>query len=381
MRKDLIIEDTTLRDGEQAPGVAFDRDAKIRIYKHLVKAGIKWLEVGIPAMGGEELETTKVLREMGIEDGVTTIAWNRGIKEDVKQSLDLGFRTIHIGLPTSNIHLKNSINKDKNWLVQQATELIKYSKDRGAFVSISAEDVGRTDINFLKEYAVCITEAGADRLRLSDTVGILSPEKYASIIQSVKEVSDVDIQCHAHNDYGLAVANTLEAIKSGARYFHVTVNGIGERAGMADLSQMALLLQNMYGLNLGINLSTLTDLGEVVSFYSRTPLYPWQPIVGKNVFSHESGIHANGTIKCGEAFEPFSPDLVGGERKIVIGKHSGKHALKHVLEEAGIKVNESLLSDCLHEVRTMSIASRTCLSSAQLISIYTKLSHGINRVA
>jgi len=378
MRKDLIIEDTTLRDGEQAPGVAFDKEAKIRVYELLVKAGVKWLEVGIPAMGGEELETIKVLREKGIEDGVTTVAWNRGIKEDVRQSLDLGFTSIHIGLPTSNIHLKNSINKDKKWLVQQATDLVKFAKDRGAFVSISAEDVGRTDINFLQEYTVHVTEAGADRLRLSDTVGILSPEKYAHIIQSVKKVSAIDLQSHAHNDYGLATANTLEAIKSGVRYFHVTVNGIGERAGMADLSQMALLLQHMYNLDLGIDLSMLTDLAEAVSFYTRTPLYPWQPVVGKNVFSHESGIHANGTIKCGGAFEPFAPSLVGGKRKIVIGKHSGKHALKYVLEEAGIhKVNETLLSYCLHEVRALSIASGTCLSSSQLVAIYTNLTEHI----
>ena len=379
MRNDLIIEDTTLRDGEQAPGIAFNKEAKIQIYNSLISAGIRWLEVGIPAMGGEELETIQILRQKGIEDGVTTIAWNRGLKKDVKQSLDLGFKAIHIGLPTSNIHLANSINKSKKWLIQQATDLIKFAKDREAFVSISAEDIGRTNINFLQEYAACVTEAGADRLRLSDTVGILSPEKYVTIIKSVQEASDIDTQCHAHNDYGLAVANTLASIKSGVRYFHVTVNGIGERAGMADLSQMALLLQNMYNIDLGIKLNKLTELSQVVSLYSRTPLYPWQPVVGENVFSHESGIHANGTIKCEETFEPFSPELVGGKRKIVIGKHSGKHALKFVLEQSEIVVNEALLPQCLQEVRALSIVSRTCLSESRLLSIYREIEQTFKR--
>ena len=373
MRNDLIIEDTTLRDGEQTPGIAYDKDTKINIYNTLVKAGIKWLEVGIPAMGGEELETVKILNDKGLEDNVTTIAWNRGIKEDIKQSIDLGFKAIHIGLPTSQIHLKNSVNKSKQWVIQQATELIKFAKDCNVFVSISAEDVGRTDISFLQEYASYITEAGADRLRLSDTVGILPPESYANIIKAVQKVSNIDIQCHAHNDYGLAVANTLESIKAGVKYFHVTVNGIGERAGMADLSQMVLLLKNIYGIDLGIDTTKLLELSQIVSFYTKTPLYPWQPIVGENIFSHESGIHANGTLKCGNAFEPFSPELVGRERKIVIGKHSGKHALKYVLEKSSINVNEEILPSLLNQVRALSIASRSCLSEAQLISLHEEL--------
>ena len=373
MRNDLIIEDTTLRDGEQTPGIAYDKDTKINIYNALVKAGIKWLEVGIPAMGGEELETVKILKDKGLEDNVTTVAWNRGIKEDIKQSIDLGFKAIHIGLPTSQIHLTNSVNKSKQWVVQQAIELIKLAKDHDVFVSISAEDIGRTDISFLQEYASCITEAGADRLRLSDTVGILPPEIYANIIKSVQEVSNIDIQCHAHNDYGLAVANTLESIKAGVKYFHVTVNGIGERAGMADLSQMVLLLKNIYGIDLGIDTTKLLELSQLVSFYTKTPLYPWQPIIGENIFSHESGIHVNGTLKCGNAFEPFSPELVGRERKIVIGKHSGKHALKYMLEKSSINVNEEILPSLLNQVRALSIASRSCLSEAQLISLHEEL--------
>ncbi len=371
MRQDLILEDTTLRDGEQAPGIAFNKEAKIKIYTALVSAGVKWLEVGIPAMGGEELEAVQVLREKGENDGVITIAWNRGIKEDVKQSIDLGFKAIHIGLPTSNIHLENSINKNKKWLLKQATDLIKFAKDREVFVSISAEDVGRTEIPFLQEYAVAVTEAGANRLRLSDTVGILTPEKYVNIIELVKKVTKIDLQCHAHNDFGLAVSNTVAAINAGVRYFHVTINGIGERAGMPDLSQVTMLLLNLYGIDLGIKTDKLIELSELVAFYTKTSLYPWHPIVGKNIFAHESGIHANGTIKCGETFEPFSPDLINAKREIIIGKHSGRNAIKYVLECAGISVEDSKLSDCLDKVRSKSIDLMASISTEQLISIYT----------
>lgn len=370
LRNDLILEDTTLRDGEQAPGVAFSKEAKIKIYRSLVNAGVKWLEAGIPAMGGEELETVKIIRDLAKDDGVTTIAWNRGVTEDVKQSLDLGFNAVHIGLPTSNMHLTNSINKSRDWLIRQATDLIKLAKDRGAFVSISAEDVGRTEIDFLQQYATAISEAGADRLRLSDTVGILTPEKYANIIKSVKNVSDIDLQCHAHNDFGLAVANTLAGLNAGARYFHVTVNAIGERAGMPDLAQVTLALLKFYGVDLGIKTDRLIELSELVAFYSRTSIHPWQPVVGKNVFAHESGIHANGTIKCGEAFEPFSPEVVSGKRKIVIGKHSGRNAIKHVLEAAGVQVNESKLADCLNKVREKSIFLMSDLTIDQLLPLY-----------
>lgn len=173
MRQDIILEDTTLRDGEQAPGIAFSKETKIAIHDRLVAAGVRWIEAGIPAMGGTELDTLETLLARGSD--ATLVAWNRGVKGDVTFSLDLGFKAVHIGLPTSNIHLENSLGRDRRWLLQQAAVLIKYAKDRGAFVSISAEDIGRTELPFLEEYAVAVHDAGADRLRLSDTIGMLSP--------------------------------------------------------------------------------------------------------------------------------------------------------------------------------------------------------------
>ncbi|MEH2352885.1 homocitrate synthase/isopropylmalate synthase family protein [Nostoc sp.] len=312
IRDDIILENTTLRDGEQAAGVAFSKASKLAIHDYLVATGVRWIEAGIPAMGDEDLDTLKTMIARGSD--ATLVAWNRGVKEEVALSLDIGFKAVHIGLPTSNVHLKDSIGQDRHWLLEQAKNLIKYAKDRGAFVSISAEDVGRTEIPFLQEYACIVTEAGADRLRLSDTIGILTPEAYAERVQSVVKVSSIDVQCHTHNDFGLAVANTLAGLNAGARYFHV------------------------------------------------------------NVFAHESGIHAKGMLKNNKTFEPFSPEEVGGERKYIIGKHSGRAILNHLLQEQGVTVDETQLGDCLRQVRALAIEQGGSVSPEQLRDIYFRIS-------
>ncbi|MEH2123780.1 homocitrate synthase/isopropylmalate synthase family protein [Nostoc sp.] len=372
IRNDIILEDTTLRDGEQAAGVAFSKASKLAIHDYLVATGVRWIEAGIPAMGDEELDTLKTMIARGSD--ATLVAWNRGVKEEVALSLDIGFKAVHIGLPTSNVHLKDSIGQDRHWLLEQAKNLIKYAKDRGAFVSISAEDVGRTEIPFLQEYACIVTEAGADRLRLSDTIGILTPEAYAERVESVVKVSSIDVQCHTHNDFGLAVANTLAGLNAGARYFHVTVNAIGERAGMPDFAQTTLALKQLYGKDLGIVTSRLRQLSEIVAQASKQKITPWQPIVGDNVFAHESGIHAKGMLKNNKTFEPFAPEEVGGERKYILGKHSGRAILNHVLQEQGVTVDETQLGHCLRQVRALAIEQGGSVSPEQLRDIYFRIS-------
>jgi homocitrate synthase NifV len=371
MRDDIILEDTTLRDGEQAAGVAFSKADKLLIHDELVAAGVKWIEAGIPAMGGEELDTLKTLIARGSD--ATLVAWNRGVREDVAFSLDLGFKAVHFGLPVSAIHLKDSLGKDRVWLLRQAVELVQYAKDRGAFASIGAVDAGRAELSFLKEYACAVYEAGADRLRLSDTIGVMTPEAYGECVQNVGKACEIALQCHAHNDFGLAVANTLAGLGAGARYFHATVNAIGERAGLADLAQTVMALCKLYGKNLGIKTARLRRLSRIVSQACQQPVVPWQPIVGDNVFAHESGIHAQGMLKNAKAFEPFSPEEVGGERKYILGKHSGRALLKHLLAESGVNVKEHKLKKCLDHVRALAIKQKSPVSPQQLASIYERL--------
>lgn len=372
MRPDIVLEDTTLRDGEQAPGVAFSKVQKEQILDELLLAGVPSVEIGIPAMGGGELDAICAMLERKNE--ARLVAWNRGSRADVEFSLGLGFDAVHIGLPTSDIHLADSVGKSRDWLLTSASDIVRFAKDRGAFVSISAEDVGRTDPAFLVEYAGAVRYAGADRLRLSDTIGMLGPEGYGEIVAAVASVDGLDLQCHCHNDFGLAVANTLAGLKAGARYFHVCVNSIGERAGMPDLAQMVMSLRNLYGVDLGIRTERLTRLSHLVAEASRSAVPPWQPVVGRNVFAHESGIHAKGVLKNPHTFEPYSPEEVGATRRMVIGKHSGRAAIKSVLLEQGVECDDDdLLQLCLERVREASIRKGGEVTPVELIEIHRQL--------
>lgn len=371
MRDDLILEDTTLRDGEQAPGVAFSAETKIAIFDALVAAGVRWIEAGIPAMGGQDVRAMRTMLER--RDEVQLVGWNRGVVEDLRYTISLGFRAVHLGLPTSGLHLQHSVKKDRTWLLRTAQDMIKLAKDEGCFVSISAEDTGRTEVAFLQEYAVAVREAGADRLRLSDTIGILDPGQYAERVRAVAAVSDIDLQTHCHNDFGLAVANTLAGLEAGARYFHVTVNAVGERAGMPDLAQTVLALRQFHDRDLGIDLTALHGLSELVAAACGHQVAPWQPIVGSNVFAHESGIHTNGMLSESSTFEPFPPELVGGERKLLVGKHSGRAMLRHVLDAEGVHVQDALLGDLLVDVRETAIRNRSVVGPDELVQLYRAL--------
>jgi isopropylmalate/homocitrate/citramalate synthase len=366
--KNVILEDTTLRDGEQAPGVAFSPQKKLAILDALIAIGVGWIEVGIPAMGGDEYDFLQTA--LSRADQAVLVAWNRGVRGDVLMSLDMGYRAIHIGLPASEVHLTHSVNKDRKWLLRTARDLVSMAKDRDAFVSISAEDLARTEAGFLIEYAGTVADAGADRLRLSDTIGILSPEGYAERVRAVVDGVGIDVQCHAHNDFGLGLANTLAGLKAGARYFHVTVNGIGERAGMADLAHAVLALDRLYGCDLGIKQEGLTGLSRLVGEATGHQALPWHPIVGANVFAHESGIHANAMLREPSTFEPFPPEDVGGERRYVLGKHSGRGVIRWFLAGVGRDVSDGELTVCLSRVRAESVRRGGALSPADLLAIH-----------
>jgi len=366
-----LLEDTTLRDGEQAPGVAFPAATKRRILDLLIAAGVRSIEIGIPAMGGDELAFVQSCVDR--QSDAQLVVWHRGVAEEVQRSLDMGFRAVHIGLPTSQVHLDASVRKDRDWLLSTARALIGSAKDRGAFVSISAEDVARTEIGFLQEYAGAVAEAGADRLRLSDTIGILTPEQYATRVRAVLEAADVAVQCHTHNDFGLATANTLAGLHAGATWFHATVNGLGERAGMPDLAQMVVALKYLYDVDLGVDPTRLPELSEAVAVAAHHDVPPWQPVVGRNVFAHESGIHANGMLRDTASFEPYSPESVGGERRYVVGKHSGRANVRWALQTQGVEPREELLGACLEAVREASVEARGAVDPSAVRDIYAAL--------
>lgn len=368
---DVLVEDTTLREGEQSPGVAFSTDEKIEIVRLLHELGVRAVEVGTPAMGGPEADAIK--RLVAAELPIRLIGWNRGRKSDLDASFECGVDSVHIGLPASDHHLERKFEKSREWVVETMQELVAYAKAQRAWVSVSAEDVGRADAEFLVEYAKATAEAGADRLRMSDTIGVLDPFKAVELFRQITGSVSLPIQAHMHNDFGLATANTLAAVKGGARHVHVTVNGLGERAGIGALDEVVLGLERHLGIETGIRKEGLRELAEFVAGASGRPIPASKPVTGDAVFAHESGIHVEGVLKLPDTFEPITPESVGGSREIVIGKHSGSGALQHVLAEHGIEVDRAALGPVLEAVRYQATQRKRALTADELIALYTEV--------
>ncbi|QSZ26899.1 homocitrate synthase [Aceticella autotrophica] len=371
----LYIVDTTLRDGEQTAGVVFANSEKIRIAKMLDEIGVNQLEVGIPAMGGDEKETIAKIAKLGLNASI--MAWNRAVIKDIKESLECGVDAVAISISTSDIHIEHKLKTSRQWVLDHMTEAVAFAKKEGVYISVNAEDASRTDINFLIEFAKSAKQAGADRLRFCDTVGILDPFETYEKIKAVKEATDIDIEMHTHNDFGMATANALAGIKAGANFVGVTVNGLGERAGNAALEEVVMALKYVYKRDLGIDTKKFRELSEYVSTASGRQLPSWKAIVGTNVFAHESGIHVDGALKNPQTYEIYNPDEVGLERQIVIGKHSGTAALVNKFKEYGRALPESEAQELLPYVRSLSIQLKRCLFDKELIYLYEE--HILNK--
>jgi isopropylmalate/homocitrate/citramalate synthase len=352
--KTLLFEDTTLREGEQTPGVVFSERDKLTIVSRLLDIGVRHIEIGIPVMGGQEERATRALvKEF---PNVILIGWNRGVKGDLAKCIDTGVKGLHIGLPSSDVHLNELYGKSHNWVVDTASELIDFAKSNGiSFISVSAEDMGRANLEFLCSYAKAVALAGATRLRLSDTVGCLRPDRVSEIVRAVKTASALPLQLHMHNDFGLAVANVLAGVQAGAEQVHTTINGLGERAGITAFHQVVLACDRLLGCDTGIRLDGLRELSDFVSRSTGLQLPHNEPILGARVFTHESGIHVTGLLQVQSSFEPFPPAIVGRTHEFVLGKHSGSQAIVHLLTDAGMPITRDEARELLSVIREFAV--------------------------
>ncbi|WP_419727358.1 homocitrate synthase [Terrisporobacter petrolearius] len=369
--KEIKIVDTTLRDGEQTAGVAFANHEKVTIAQTLSDMGIDQLEVGIPTMGGDEKATIKAICKRNLNSSI--MAWNRAVITDIEQSIDCGVDAVAISLSVSDIHIEHKLKKSRQWVLDNMYNAVTYAKKNGLYISVNGEDASRADTDFLIEFINLAKEAGADRFRYCDTVGVMEPFTIRETIQKIHKATNFDIEMHTHNDFGMASANAIAGIVGGANHIGVTVNGLGERAGNAALEEVIMALKFVYGYETDIDTTKFREISKYVSQASGRQLPDWKAIVGINMFRHESGIHADGAMKNPKNYEAFDPSEVGLERQIVIGKHSGKAAIINKFEEYAIDLSQEEAEAMLELVRQTSVRMKRNLFDKELVAIYKDL--------
>ena len=368
----VTIVDTTLRDGEQTAGVVFANEEKILIASMLSDLGVDQLEVGIPTMGGDEKEAIKeiVRRNKRLSNPKSIMAWNRAVISDIEQSIDCGVDAVAISLSVSDIHIKHKLNTSREWVIENMVKSVEFAKKNGLYVSVNGEDASRADRNFLVDYINAAKQAGADRFRYCDTVGIMEPFKIRNEIEYLYNTTGFNIEMHTHNDFGMATANAIAGLLGGASHVGVTVNGLGERAGNAALEEVLMALIYVYGCKTDIDTRKFREVSEYVSGASGRFLPKWKAIVGENTFVHESGIHADGAIKDPKNYEAYDPAVVGLERQIVIGKHSGRASIINKFKEYDIKLTDQQAKDILEIVRATTVRLKRSLFDKELVSLY-----------
>lgn len=361
--KTVRILDTTLRDGEQTPGVAITVDEKIRIAKKLDKLGVDTMEVGFPASSPGEMRAAREILKLGLNSQICGLA--RPLRNDLDAAIDCDVDYIHTFIGTSPLHREYKLKMDKEEILNISVEAIEYIKDHGITAEFSAEDATRTEFDYLKEVYNAVEDAGVDYINVPDTVGVMVPTSMKYIISELNKILSVPISVHCHDDFGMAVANSLSAVEAGASQIHATINGLGERAGNASLEEVVMALSSQYNIKTNIKTQLLVDTSEFVSRITGIKMPPNKAIVGDNAFAHEAGIHVHGVLQKAETYEPITPEMVGHTRRIVLGKHTGANAIKSKLEEYGIELDDIQFSKVFDQIKKLGDKGK-CVTDADL---------------
>ena len=364
----IHIDDTTLRDGEQTAGVVFANEEKLRIARLLDEVGVYQIEAGIPAMGGAEKDAVRQIASMDLNCSI--LAWNRAVISDVRASIECGVDAVAVSMSSSDIHIEHKLRQSREWVLESVKAAVLYAKEHNLYVSVNAEDASRSDMEFLLSFARTAKDAGADRLRFCDTLGILDPFNTFMKIKTVIDVTGMDIEMHTHNDFGMATANAIAGIRAGARIVNTTVNGLGERAGNAALEEVVMALKYLEGIDLDLETDLFRELSEYVAAASGRPLPTWKPIVGANLFTYESENRASAAIKDPLNYEVFPPEAVGLQRNYILGKHSGVETLNLKMAEHGITLTPEEAAVLTCRIRSKSVALKRALFDDELMDVY-----------
>ncbi len=372
----LLICDTTLRDGEQAAGIVFANLEKVRIAKLLDEIGVQQIEAGIPAMGGDEKVAIKRIAQLGLNASI--LGWNRASVEDIAHSIDCDVDSVAISMSSSDIHIDHKLMKTREWVLDKIVESVEYAKSHGVYISVNAEDASRADKEFLVKFAQTAKDAGADRVRYCDTLGIMDPASTYTAIKDLIDRVHIPVEMHTHNDFGMATANAIAGVQAGATFLSTTVMGIGERTGNSPLEEVVMAAKHLLNMNPGIETQRFREVAEYVARAAGRSIPDWKPIVGSNCFAHEAGIHTDGVLKFLSNYEPYSPEEVGMTRKIIIGKHSGRSTIKQILQAKGIEIDDPTATALLEIVRATSVSLKRSLSENELVYIYQDYKDGIS---
>lgn len=367
----VVIDDTTLRDGEQSAGVVFTLDEKIQIASALDQLGVPEMEVGIPAMGDKECEEIRALSSLNLH--AELLVWSRMTQPDLALCKGLGITLIDLSIPVSDQQIHHKLKRTRSCVLSSIYRFVLDALDMGFEVCVGCEDASRADQDFLINVAEVAQKVGARRLRFADTVGIMEPFGVKKIIRKLRRHVDLEIEMHAHDDLGLATANSLAAVAGGATHVNTTVNGLGERAGNAALEEVAYGLKKLYNIDSGIQTKNLSAVSHLVERASGRPNAWQKSLVGQGVFTHEAGIHVDGLLKDQRNYQGVDPAEFGREHELILGKHSGTESVLHAYHEMGFTLTRSDASRLLPLIREHVLVTKQSPNRTELERFFLEL--------